>query len=113
MDYQQARSYILNHRDAVEDFPLGPHTAVYRVRHKIFAQLTAESEGERISLKCDPAEALLLRDMFKAVTAGYHFNKKHWNTVLLDGTVADTEIERMIDNSYALVVSTLPTHQRP
>ncbi len=108
MDYEQARSYILNHSGASEDFPFGPETGVYRVRHKIFALLTAEQGSARVSLKCDPGEALALRDLFKSVTPGYHLNKKHWNTVILDGTIPNGEIERMIDNSYALVISALP-----
>jgi predicted DNA-binding protein (MmcQ/YjbR family) len=113
MDYQQARTYILNHPAASEDFPFGPETAVYRVHHKIFALLTLEQGEARVSLKCDPSEALALRDLFKAVTPGYHLNKKHWNTVILDGTVPIGEIRRMIDNSYALVIAGLPHKQKP
>lgn len=113
MDYQEARSHILNHPEAAEDFPFGPQTAVYRVRHKIFALLSLEEGIASVSLKCDPSEALALRDLFKAITPGYHLNKKHWNTVILDGTVPSFEIKRMIDNSYALVISGLPLNQRP
>ena len=113
MDYQQVRTHILSQREAGEDFPFGPDVAVYRVRHKIFAMLAKDKDGARVSLKCDPAEALALRDLFKAVMPGYHLNKKHWNTVILDGTVPDGELKRMIDNSYALVIASMPTSQRP
>ncbi len=113
MDYQQARSHILSHPQSVEDFPFGPQTAVFRVRHKIFALLSLESGIASVSLKCDPSEALALRDLFTAIIPGYHLNKKHWNTVILDGTVPAGEIKRMIDNSYALVIAGMPLNQRP
>lgn len=113
MDYQQVRAHILGQIEAGEDFPFGPEVAVFRVRHKIFALLAKEKGVTSVSLKCDPGEALALRDLFKAITPGYHLNKKHWNTVVLDGTVPDGELKRMIDNSYALVIASMPSSQRP
>jgi len=75
-----------------------------KIATKMFATLV-QSEGiARINLKCDPHEALILRDIFPAVRPGYHMNKRHWNTVLLDGSVPRGEIERMMDASYSLVV---------
>ena len=65
-----------------------------------------------MNLKCDPAEALFLRDMFDAVVPGYHMNKTHWNTVILDGSIPRGEIERMIDRSYGLVVKKLKRAER-
>ena len=104
MDYHQARDYLSGKPEAVEDFPFGPEVAVFKVRGKMFATLGIEKGVANTNLKCDPAEALMLRDMFTAVIPGYHMNKKHWNTVMLDGSVPRGEIERMMDNSYALVV---------
>ncbi|NJN53034.1 MAG: MmcQ/YjbR family DNA-binding protein, partial [Gammaproteobacteria bacterium] len=107
MDFNAARAYLLQRPEAVEDFPFGPDVYVYKVAGKLFATLgTAQGEG-RMNLKCDPDEALFLRDTFKAVSPGHHMNKTHWNTVALDGSVPPGEIERMIDRSYALVVSGL------
>ena len=65
-----------------------------------------------MNLKCDPEQALALRDIFTAVVPGYHMNKAHWNTVILDGSIPRGEIERMIDHSYGLVVKGLPKAQR-
>lgn len=112
MDYQAAKSYLLSKPEAVEDYPFGPEVAVFKIRNKMFATLV-ESEGNvTTNLKCDPDEALALRDIFESVIPGYHMNKKHWNTVYLDGKIPAGEIERMMDNSYALVVKSLPKAQR-
>lgn len=101
------KKYLLNKPEAVEDFPFGPEVAVYRVRDKIFALIGIENNEARINLKCDPAEAEQLRMVFDAVLPGYHMNKKHWNTVIINGSIPDSEVKRMIDNSYALVVKKL------
>lgn len=112
MKYAAARTYLCSKPDALEDFPFGPEVAVIKVAGKMFATLAREKGIARINLKCDPHEALMLRDIFPAVTPGYHMNKRHWNTVILDGSVPRGEIERMIDNSYALVVRGLTAAQR-
>lgn len=97
---------------AVEDFPFGPETAVWKVGGKMFAILPIEGDPASISLKCDPEEALALRQQFASVTAGYHLNKRHWNTVVVDGEVPDDEVTEMIGESYRLVVSSLPKRVR-
>ncbi|MEH6446164.1 MAG: MmcQ/YjbR family DNA-binding protein [Oceanospirillaceae bacterium] len=112
MDYQQARSYLLSKPDAREDFPFGPEVTVFKIKGKMFATLSAtkgldEVATTNMNLKCDPQEALMLRDIFSAVIAGYHMNKRLWNTVILDSSIPQGEIARMIDNSYALVVKGL------
>lgn len=121
MNYDQARNYMLNKPEVELDYPFGPDVGVPKVRGKMFATLgeePVESPGgdskllARINLKCDPTEAQFLRDMFDAVLPGYHMNKTHWNTVLLDGTIPPGEIERMIDSSYALVVKGLKKADR-
>ena len=112
MTYTQAQEYLLSLPDAVLDYPFGPEVAVFKIRNKMFATLV-ETDGEAYSnLKCDPQEALMLRDLFPEVAPGYHMNKKHWNTVHLRGELPQGEIERMMDNSYTLVVKRLPKKTR-
>lgn len=119
MDFQQCRDYCLMQLQSVEDFPFGPDVYVYKVAGKIFAILSenllpgAPEKVASINLKCDPTEALMLRQIFPAITPGYHMNKQHWNTVLLDKSVPDNEVKRMIEQSYQLVVNTLPKAKRP
>ncbi|NVK42500.1 MAG: MmcQ/YjbR family DNA-binding protein [Oceanospirillaceae bacterium] len=112
MNYDQARDYLLSRPEAWEDFPFGPGAAVYKIRDKLFAILMREQGLARVNLKCDPAEAQMLRDVFDAVQPGYHMNKRHWNTVLLDGSLPRGELERMMDRSYTLVVKGLRVPQR-
>ncbi|MCH9691055.1 MAG: MmcQ/YjbR family DNA-binding protein [Gammaproteobacteria bacterium] len=112
MDYQMAHSYLSSRPEAVECFPFGIEVAVFKVKQKMFATLSVEGGVARTNLKCDPQEALALRDVFAGVLPGYHMNKKHWNTVLLDGSVPAHEIERMMDRSYGLVVKGLPKIDR-
>ena len=112
IDFNQAKVAFLAKPEAMEDYPFGPDTMVLKVMDKIFATLGTYKEHSSINLKCDPDEALALRDIFPSVIPGYHMNKKHWNTVFLDGTVPDGEILRMIDNSYALVVKSLTKAKR-
>ncbi|HCU67046.1 MAG TPA: MmcQ-like protein [Rheinheimera sp.] len=119
MDFQQCRDYCLMQLQSSEDFPFGPDIYVYKVVGKIFAILSenllpgAPEKVASINLKCDPTEALMLRQIFPAITPGYHMNKQHWNTVLLDKSVPDNEVKRMIEQSYQLVVNTLPKAKRP
>ncbi len=103
MDYEQLKAYLLGKPDVREDYPFGPEAAVFKIKGKLFAILGTDKGIAKVNLKCDPEEALALRDIFEGVIPGYHMNKKHWNTVLLNGTVPSNEIERMVDNSYKLV----------
>lgn len=112
MDAGATRDYFLDKPGAFEDFPFGPDVAVFKVVSKMFGTLGWEDGLARINLKCDPAQAQILRDMFDAVLPGYHMNKTHWNTVLLDGSVPTGELQRMIDHSYALVAKSLTKAQR-
>lgn len=107
MDVDTARQYLLGKPEAMEDYPFGPDVAVMKVRDKMFATLGQEGGEGRMNLKCDPNQALALRDIFTAVLPGYHMNKKHWNTIKLDGSIPEGEIQRMIDHSFALVVGGL------
>ncbi|MDX1803877.1 MAG: MmcQ/YjbR family DNA-binding protein [Alcanivorax sp.] len=112
MDVDALRAYLHGKPEALEDFPFGPEAAVFKVQGKMFALLMTRHGQLRINLKCDPAQAQALRDIFPAVLPGYHMNKKHWNTVLLDGSIPDGEVQRMVDHSYALVVAGLPKGRR-
>ncbi|MDP6374902.1 MAG: MmcQ/YjbR family DNA-binding protein [Pseudomonadales bacterium] len=112
MNFDAARAYLTARPEAIEDFPFGPDVYVYKILGKMFATLSEENQLARMNLKCDPHEALILRDIFDAVVPGYHMNKTHWNTVYLDGTIPEGELQRMIDASYSLVVSRLTRKQR-
>ena len=112
MNFDTARVYLLQRPEAFEDFPFGPDVYVYKIRNKMFATLVGDDDGARMNLKCDPDEALFLRDTFEAVVPGYHMNKTHWNTVLLDGSIPRGELERMVDRSYGLVVKSLKKAER-
>lgn len=103
------RAHLLSQPEAYEDYPFGPEVVVYKVRNKMFALAVPDARGcVRLNLKCDPVEAQQLRTVFHdCVLPGYHMNKKHWNTVLLNGSLPEPELWRMVDNSYALVVKGL------
>lgn len=94
-----------------EEFPFDANTLVYKVMGKMFA-LTDIDHFESVNLKCDPERAIQLRDEYEAVHPGYHMNKKHWNTVRMDGSVGDRLIKEWIDHSYDLVVKSLPLKTR-
>jgi predicted DNA-binding protein (MmcQ/YjbR family) len=97
---------------AVEDYPFGDEVAVFKVGGKVFALVLLTGDPGSVTLKCDPAWALELRAMYEAVRPGYHTNKRHWNTVELDGSVGNVELRDMIEDSYELVVGSLPRAER-
>ena len=107
MNGEQARSYFLSLPESLEDFPFGPETPIFKIKNKWFGFLRYKNSIAHINLKCNPEEAMVIRDIFEAVIPGYHMNKEHWNTVILNGTVPKEEIEKMIDTSYSLVVGNL------
>ena len=112
MNGEQARSYFLSLPESLEDFPFGPDTPVFKIKKKMFGFLRHKNGIAHINLKCKPEEAMVIRDIFEAVIPGYHMNKEHWNTVILNGTVPREEIEKMIDTSYSLVVGNLRKSDR-
>jgi predicted DNA-binding protein (MmcQ/YjbR family) len=97
---------------SVEDYPFGDGAAVFKVAGKMFALVSLGPEPGSVSLKCEPEYAADLRRRYPAITAGYHLNKRHWNTVELDGSVPDDELQELIDHSYDLVVASLTRAQR-
>ena len=105
-------AYLLDKKGAIEEHPFGPEALVLKVMGKMFALVAWEETPLHLTLKCDPSDALALRDQYQAVQPGYYMNKKHWNTITLDGSIPDDEILAMIDDSYALVVKGLKKADR-
>jgi predicted DNA-binding protein (MmcQ/YjbR family) len=112
MNPAELRNYCLSLPGAEETFPFGPRTSVFKVGGKMFALSLLGADSLRVSLKCEPELAQALRQAHAAVIPGYHLNKRHWNTVIIDGSLRDETIRDMIEDSYDLVVSKLPTDQR-
>ncbi len=102
MNVETIREYCISKKGATESFPFGDDTLVFKVKEKIFALVNLDGDLS-INLKCDPALALELREKFSSVTSAYHMNKKHWNTINLDGTIPDKDVYSWIDHSYMLV----------
>lgn len=107
MDLEQFRNFCLSLPAASETFPFDENTLVFKVAGKMFA-LTNIDFFESINLKCDPEHAIELRERYAAVLPGYHMNKKHWNTVLLDGSISNRLLLEWTRDSYDLVVQSLP-----
>src|SRR2546430_17093087 len=112
MDLEQFREYCLAKPHATEGTPFGEIVLVFKVAGKIFALAALDEIPATVNLKCDPDLALELRDRYEQVRPGYHMNRKHWNTVELDGGIPDVEWRKMIDHSYELVVQKLPRKMR-
>jgi predicted DNA-binding protein (MmcQ/YjbR family) len=108
MNARELRQYCLSLAGAAETFPFGADTSVFKVCGKMFALSRLDQAPLRISVKCEPGLAEQLRETHAAVLPGYHLSKRHWNTVVIDGSLADQMIKDMIEDSYDLVVSNLP-----
>jgi predicted DNA-binding protein (MmcQ/YjbR family) len=106
------RKACLDFNGAVEEHPFGPEVSVFKVGGKIFALSALDGEPLTVSLKCDPDLAVRLRSEHPAIVGGYHLNKRHWNTVTLDGSVPDRLVRDMIEDSYDLIVASLPRAER-
>ena len=112
MDREQLRDHCLSFSGAQETSPFGPDTSVFKVASKMFALSRLAEQPLKISLKCEPLLAEQLREAHPAVLPGYHLNKRHWNTVIIDGSLGDEAIRNMVEDSYDLVVSKLPLARR-
>ena len=106
------RRACLARKGVTEAFPFGPQTSVFKVAGKMFALSALRSEPLKVSLKCEPELAEALRDSYAEIQPGYHLNKRHWNTVSLDGSLSDEMVRGMIEDSYDLVVAGLPRAAR-
>lgn len=111
MNIEDIRIYCLNKSGVSESFPFDNDTLVFKVMEKMFALVNLDGNLS-INLKCDPTEALELRERYNSVLPGYHMNKLHWNTVIIDGSINDKLIYEWIDNSYNLIVNGLPKKQK-
>ncbi len=111
MNIEDFRSYCLSKKGVTEEFPFDENTLVFKVGGKMFALLDVDA-FESVNLKCDPEKAIDLREHYPGVQPGYHMNKKHWNTVEMDGTIPDNLILEWVDDSYDLVFEKLPRHLR-
>lgn len=112
MKVERIATFALSFPETSEEQPFGPTVDVYKVAGKIFVILSPEDTPPAISLKCEPMLALELREEFEAVIPGHHLNKSHWNMVILDGSVPDGELKKMISHSYEQVIGGLPKVHR-
>ena len=108
MDAAELRGWCLEQNGAIEDFPFTAEHSVFKVRGKMFALSALEREPLEVSVKCEPELAIELRNSYPAIRPGYHLNKRHWNTITLDGSLSDQLVCDLIQDSYDLVVSALP-----
>ncbi|MDX2046128.1 MAG: MmcQ/YjbR family DNA-binding protein, partial [Chitinophagaceae bacterium] len=103
MNVETIREYCLSKPFAEEAFPFGPDVIVFKVTGKIFLLLPLDTEQLQFNVKCNPDLALELREKYRCVLPGYHMNKKHWNTIIADGSVPVKQLKEWIDHSYELV----------
>lgn len=107
MNIEDLRLYCVSKAHVTESFPFDASTLVFKVADKMFALTGLERLPHAVNLKCDPEEAVLLRESFHSVTSAYHMNKKHWNTIVLESDMRGEEIKKWIDHSYNLVIKGL------
>ena len=112
MKIEDLEKILLKKQGASKSFPFGDIYAVFKIENKVFAILAIEENPLRLNLKCDPMDALAYRDIYKSVIPGYHMNKKHWNTIILDGNVPQEVLEDMINESYNLIFNKLTKKQK-
>ncbi|MBP2636987.1 MAG: hypothetical protein H6Q72_2894 [Firmicutes bacterium] len=104
--------YCMTKLGAIEDYPFGPDVIVIKIASKMFALMSRRNGQDTLSLKCDPDYSEVLRKQYRSIIPGYHLSKRHWNTIVLDGSVAERDIKQLIDHSYDLVYKSLPKRMR-
>jgi len=112
MNIETLREYCLSKPGTEETLPFGPDTLVYKVAGKAFLLTGFDNQPLRFNVKCDPDKAIELREEFSCVLPGYHMNKKHWNTIVADGSVSTRQLLEWIDHSYDLVTASLPKKKK-
>ncbi len=112
MNIEEFRDYCLSKNQVIESFPFDEETLVFKVGGKIFALAGLENHPATANLKCDPEKALALREEYHEIMPGYHMNKIHWNTVIIDGSLSNKLIAELTDDSYNLVVKGLSKKQQ-
>ena len=103
MNVEDLRLYALSLPGVEETFPFGDDVIVFKINNKIFLLLPLNAESLRFNVKCNPDNAIELREQYSCIQPGYHMNKKHWNTIFVDGTLGSQQIKQFIDDSYNLV----------
>jgi predicted DNA-binding protein (MmcQ/YjbR family) len=112
MDLETIREYCIQKKATTESFPFGDSTLVFKVCGKIFLLIGLDAVPLQFNVKCDPEKAEALREEYSSVIPAFHMNKKHWNTIILNGQLHSRQIREMIDESYELVVRSLPLAER-
>ena len=112
MNIEELRDYCLSLKGATEHFPFDEFSLVLKVQGKMFGLIPLDNTEPQIALKCDPERAIQLREEYEAITAAYHFNKKHWNSVRIDSSISQSLLLELIQHSYDLVVAGLPKKLR-
>jgi predicted DNA-binding protein (MmcQ/YjbR family) len=112
MDLESLRKYCLNKKSVTESFPFGESTLVFKVGGKMFLLIGLDNLPVQFNVKCDPDKAEELRETYASVIPAFHMNKKHWNTIILNGQIPSRLVTEWIDDSYKLVVDTLPLKAR-
>jgi len=108
MNIESLQKHCLSKKSVTEETPFGPDNLVYKVGGKMFLLASLDAIPLQFNVKCDPDEAEQLRDTYACVLPGYHMSKKHWNTIVVDGSVSDKQLQEWIDASYYLVLESLP-----
>ncbi|MFH8606296.1 MmcQ/YjbR family DNA-binding protein [Streptomyces sp. NPDC018029] len=112
MTPEKLRAFCLSFNGAVEDFPFNPETSVFKVAGKMFALTALDARPLTVNLKCEPDIAVRLRAEHPEIVPGWHMNKRHWNTVTVDGKLTDRQVRELVEDSYDLVVAGLPRAER-
>lgn len=113
MDQHELKARCLALPGASEEFPFGDEVSVFKVGGKMFAVCALDGTPLQLSVKCDPELAAQLRTTYPAIVPGYHLNKRHWNTITLDGSLPDEMVTDLLGDSYDLVIASLPRARRP
>lgn len=103
MNIEELRDYVLTLKDVEETFPFGEETLVFKTNNKIFLLVSLSSVPLQFNVKCDPDLAIELREEYSCILPGYHMNKKHWNTIIVDGTLSKNQLKTFIKDSYELI----------
>ncbi len=106
-DYDSLKAYCLSKKGTTAGYPFGEGTLVFKVMGKMFGLISEDADPLRMNLKCDPDDAIALRTQYQAILPGYHMNKEHWNTLVMDGSLPGELVAELIDHSYDLVVKGL------
>jgi len=111
MNVESLRNYCIQKKEVTESFPFDDTTLVMKVKGRMFALINL-NENPSVNLKCDPELAIELRERYSSVLPGYHMNKQHWNTIVLDGSIPTEKMKHWVDHSYDLVIKSLPNSIR-